>query len=395
MRWYRRLRWKLLVSHTLVGVIAVAVLIVTIYFLTNVGFLQDNPMSLAFPGNQPLPNNAQRDFVDVHRVLFHVTMRDALIVASVAAIEAALIVSISISSRIIEPLRAMTQVSRRLAQGAYHERTVIPSDDELADLSKSVNQLAETLEQTEQRRTALIADVTHEIRTPLATIGGYMEGMLDGVVQPNEQTFKLVLNETARLQRLVDDMQLLSQVEAGEIAIKPQRLNPEPLLRDIVLRHHPEFAQAHIDLRLSIPEPVGFVRADPDRLTQIMVNLLSNARRYTPEGGTVTVRAYLAEDVVVFCVEDTGIGIAPEHLSNVFERFYRVDKSRARRSGGSGVGLTIARQLAYSQGGYMWATSEGVGKGTCFYFILPRWADVTFAPGSHIPVAIDPSPLST
>jgi histidine kinase len=301
-------------------------------------------------------------------------MHDALLVSAFAALEAALIVSLSISTRIVEPLQAISAISRRLAQGFYQERTAINSDDELAELSRSVNQLAEALEQTEQRRMALLADVAHELRTPLATIGGYMEGLIDGVIKPDAQTYNLVLHESVRLQRLIEDLGLLSRAEAGRIPIAPRLLNLVDILQKMERRFQPEFATHEIDLVLRIAEGLPEVYADPDRIEQVLINLLTNAMRYTPAGGRVILRARearSAEDFVMVSVEDTGIGIAPEHLPHLFERFYRVDKSRARASGGSGIGLTIARHLVYAQGGEMWASSEGVGQGARFHFTLP------------------------
>ncbi len=390
MRWYRQLRWKLLVSHLIVGVVAVVVMIGTAYFLTNVGFLRDMPRSEDTavvaqdgPTVSALPAQNQHE-------LFQSVLGDALLVSAFAALEAALIVSLSISTRIVEPLQAISAVSRRLAQGFYHERTAINSDDELAELSRSVNQLAEALEQTEQRRMALLADVTHELRTPLATIGGYMEGLIDGVIKPDQQTFNLVLHESARLQRLIEDLELLSRAEAGRITVAPHMVNLKEILQHMVRRFQPQFAAHQVELVLMLPDELPAVFADPDRVDQILINLLTNALRYTPAAGTVTVRARDARgelDFVVVSVEDTGIGIEPEHLPHLFERFYRVDKSRARASGGSGVGLTIARHLVYAQGGEIWAASTGMGMGARFYFTLPCTAEA--ASVTQPPVTIE------
>jgi histidine kinase len=368
MKWYRQLRWKLFVSHLLIGVIAVGVLIATAYFLTNVGFLRDMPAS----ASQPEQGMSAAMAAAMQQENFQNTLRDALLVSAFAALEASLIVSLSASTRIVEPLHAISAVSRRLARGFYRERTVIKSDDELAELSRSVNQLAEALEQTEQRRMALLADVTHEIRTPLATIGGYMEGLLDGVIKPDEHTFNLVLHETTRLRRLIDDLQLLSRAEAGQIPISARPVNMRAILRNLVARLKPQCDAHQIKLSLVMPDSLPAVYADPDRVEQILINLLSNACRYTPGGGSVLLRAYEEEYAVRVMVEDSGVGIAPEHLPHLFERFYRVDKSRARASGGSGIGLTIARHLVYGQGGDIWVESDGPGHGSRFYFTLPR-----------------------
>jgi histidine kinase len=388
-KWYRKLRWKLLVSHLLIGVISVVVLLATIHFLTNVAFLRNVPFPLDSAASQQGSGEASTlPFTDLNDQ-FQRTMRDALLVAAFAALEAALIVSLSVSTRIVEPLQAISAVSRRLAQGFYHERTDINSDDELAELSQSVNQLAEALEQTEQQRMALLTDVTHELRTPLATIGGYMEGLLDGVIKPDEQTFTLVLQESRRLQRLTEDLQLLSRAEAGQIPIMPRTLNLRDMTIQLYERLKPEFDAAQIDLVLITPETLPQIQADPDRVHQILINLLNNARRYTPQGGSVTLRARPQQETVLISVEDTGIGIAAEHLPHIFERFYRVDKSRARASGGSGIGLTIARHLVYAHGGEIWVTSDGPDLGSQFHVALPSAVDVRPAPRPQATIAAE------
>lgn len=376
-QWYRQLRWKLIVSHLLIGVVTVCVMIATIYFLTNVGFLRD-PLpivdetgQLIQPPHAPHAPLATTE-LEEQREYFRSVMRDALLVAAFAALEAALIVSLSISTRIVEPLQTISAVSRRLAQGFYHERTNIKSDDELAELSRSVNQLAEALEQTEQRRLALLADVAHELRNPLATIGGYMEGLIDGVIKPEEHTFRLVLHESVRLQRLVEDLQLLSRAEAGQIPIMPRLVGLRGVLQHVAEHFQPQFAAHEVTFQLVLPDILPTVHIDRDRIDQVLINLLTNALRYTPSGGSVILQATVEADFVVVTVEDTGIGIAPEHLPHLFERFYRVDKSRARASGGSGVGLTIARHLVDAHGGEIWATSPGVGRGATFHVTLPR-----------------------
>ncbi|NJK80535.1 MAG: HAMP domain-containing protein [Chloroflexaceae bacterium] len=375
-KWYNRLRWKLFLSHLLIGVISIGVLIVTTHILTGVGlniFPISNQFFERFAATFQSNGNSN--------VYLQIMLRDALIVAAIAALEAAIIVSLSVSTRLVEPLQAMTAVSRKLAQGFYNERTVIRSQDELAELSRTINHLAASLEQTERRRMALLSDVTHELRTPLATIGGYMEGLIDGVVQPDRKTFELVLSESQRLQRLIEDLQLLSHAEAGQIPLKPTSVNLCNVMQKIRMQFWPQFDQADIDLLVFHAEELPPVWADPDRIEQVLINLLSNALRYTARGGRVSVQARLKEGQVLISIYDTGVGIAPEHLPHLFERFYRVDKSRSRASGGSGIGLTIARHLIYAQGGEMWAESAGLGRGTAFHFTLPyRLGDSTPLP---------------
>lgn len=387
MRWYSQLRWKLFASHLVIVVIADVVLLATATFLARLGLVNAAPLTLgsaAAETGQLGPgalNAAETPLLQQ----FQTVVQQALLVSGFAALAAAIVVSLFVSRRIVEPLHTLSTVSRRLAEGFYRERTRIQSDDEIAQLSQSVNQLADALDTTERRRLALLADVTHELRTPLATIGGYMEGLLDGVIKPSTQTFSLILNETSRLQRLIEDLELLSRVEAGQLPVVARRTDLEEVLRGVVTQFEPIFAANQVRVRLETEAQLPHVWADPDRIDQVLINILSNAYRYTPSGGSVLVRAVYHEQMVVVSVRDTGVGISAEHLPHVFERFYRVDKSRARQSGGSGIGLAIVRHLVYAQGGEIWAESEGQGKGTTFSFSVPLAPVVVETPAAPEP----------
>ncbi|MEI8167161.1 MAG: ATP-binding protein [Chloroflexales bacterium] len=373
MRWYHQLRWKLFISHLVIVVIADVVLLATATFLARLGLVHIAPLTLG----EAAAETGQIDPTAISAIptpllsQFQAVVQQALFVSGFAALAAAIVVSLFVSRRIVEPLHTLSTVSRRLGQGFYRERTRISSDDEIAQLSQSVNQLADALDQTERRRLALLADVTHELRTPLATIGGYMEGLLDGVIKPSTQTFSLILSETSRLQRLIEDLELLSRVEAGQLPVVARRTDLEEGLRGVAVQFEPIFAANQVSLNLQIEANLPNVWADPDRVDQVLINILANACRYTPAGGNVTLRATYHEHMVTVLVRDTGVGISAEHLPHVFERFYRVDKSRARQSGGNGIGLAIARHLVYAQGGEIWAESDGQGKGTTFVFTVP------------------------
>jgi histidine kinase len=289
-------------------------------------------------------------------------------------LSAVIVMSLIVSRGIVEPLQAMSRISKNMAQGFYRERIVVTSEGELAELSRSVNQLAEALEQTEQQRMTLLADVIHELRTPLTTIEGYMEGLVDGVVKPNDQTFNLVMREAVRMKRLIEDLELLSRAEAGQIQVRARPIDIRTILEKLAIQFQPQFAAREIKLTMILPAgKLPAVWADPDRVEQVVINLLTNALRYTPGGGNVTLQAWGGERYVIVSVKDSGIGISKEHLPHIFERFYRVDKSRSRSSGGSGIGLTVARHLVYVQGGQLYAESEGAGRGSRFWFTLP-WA---------------------
>jgi signal transduction histidine kinase len=249
----------------------------------------------------------------------------------------------------------------------------VPADgrDELGVLAASFNEMAAALEDTERRRLELLGDVAHELRTPISTLEGYLEGLLDGVVEPRAEVWALLHDETRRMQRLVDDLRDLWRAEARQLPLTLAPVAPAAIVQATVARLAPDFAAAGITLWTTLPDDVPPVLADHDRAIQVLTNLLGNALRYTTAPGEVEIGAALAGGHVRFTVRDTGIGIAAEHLPHVFERFYRVDKSRSRALGGSGVGLTIARALVEAMGGRIAVASPGTGQGTTFTFTLP------------------------
>jgi histidine kinase len=308
---------------------------------------------------------------------FRNAVTEALVLAWAAAFLAALVLSVFVSRRVVLPVQEMMVASRRIADGHYEERVGVPGDvaradlDELDRLALSFNQMAAQLEQTEAMRRDLIGNVAHELRTPLTSIKGYMEGLIDGVLPAEAATFQQVYREADRLQQLVRDLQELSRVEAG--AFDPE-LEPTPvgrLVEGVADRLGRQFEEKGVALDTDVSADLPPVRADEDRIGQVLLNLVGNALQYTPPGGRVGIRARREGDAVRVAVTDTGIGIPPEHLPHVFERFYRVDKSRSRAGGGSGVGLTIARHLVEAHGGEIEAASDGPGRGSTFTFTLP------------------------
>jgi len=305
------------------------------------------------------------------------SVREALLLAGGASLLVALVVSVVVSQRVVSPVRAMMLASRHIAAGHYGERVAVPGDvasgnlDELGQLAVAFNQMASTLERTEAIRRELIADVVHELRTPLASIKGYMEALVDDVVPADAETFERVHKEAERLQRLVQDLQELSRVEAGAFELKLEPSDLGALVRAVASHLERQFEEKDVGLELHVTEDLPRVRLDGDRLQQVLLNLLGNALQYTPTGGNVRLSAGRAAGEVVVSVADTGIGIAPEHLQRVFTRFYRVDRSRSRASGGTGIGLTIAKYLVEAHGGRIWAESDGPGRGSTFSFALP------------------------
>jgi len=308
---------------------------------------------------------------------FRLAMNEALLIAGGAAMVVAIGVSVVISRRVVSPVREMTQASKYIAEGHYDQRVAVQkadSDkdlDELGKLAHHFNQMAEKLDQTENMRRQLIGDVSHELRTPLTTISGSMEGLIDGVLPPTPETFQQIVRETDRLQRIVSDLQELSRVESNAVPLEVKAQPVAPILEAVTQRLAPQFQDKGVDLTLDVQPGLPQARLDEDRLSQILINVIGNALQYTPEGGHVNISAQQQGKFVEIRVKDDGEGIAPEHLPHLFTRFYRVDKSRSRARGGSGIGLTIARQLVEAQGGEIWAESPGAGQGSTFGFTIP------------------------
>ncbi len=303
---------------------------------------------------------------------FRASFNEALMYATFAATVVAIILSLYLSRNVLAPIQAMSLASQRIAAGRYDERVEVPGEDELAQLAHHFNQMAEKLDQVEGMRRRLIGDVSHELRTPLTAIKGSMEGLMDGLLPANQETYQQIHAEADRLNRLVDDLQELSRVEARAYELNLRPLDISLLLRTVTKRLSPQFESKHISLELNVAPDLPRVFADEDRIIQVLTNLTGNALQYTPEAGTITISAHRSDREVQITIHDTGIGIPAEHLSNIFDRFYRVDKSRSRRAGGgSGIGLTIARALVEAQGGRIWAESAGEGQGSSFTFTLP------------------------
>ena len=359
-----RLGWKLFLSYLLVLVIGVVVLDTTAELQTasvltrNITQLQI--LQITDPDLEAdLASNLQRA---VHQLL---------LLATFAGIVAAIAASIFTTQRILRPIQAMTHASQRISAGDYHERIEPPSQDELGALAASFNQMAEVLERTERRRLELIGDVAHELRTPLSGIQSTLEGVVDGVLQSEPATFLGLQREVSRMQRLVQDLEELSRVETRQVLVELRPVAFNELIEAAANRLRPQFEDKEVALRLEIPPRLPRPQADANRMTQVLLNLLGNALQYTPPGGEVTVRAQSDRAQLTVSIQDSGIGIAAEHLPHIFERFYRVEKSRSRAGGGSGVGLTIAKHLVEAHGGRLRATSAGLNQGSTFTFTLP------------------------
>jgi histidine kinase len=304
-------------------------------------------------------------------------MTEALSLAAAAALIAAVIASLLISHQVVEPVQRMMRISHRIAEGEYEERLKVAGNvqsnqlDELDQLGLTFNQMADKLEKIESMRLQLIGDVTHELRTPLTAIKGYMEALIDGVLPGTPETYQQVYSEADRLQRLVNDLQELSRVEAGAYQINLESLSPANLIGTVITHLNRQFEEKGILLEEKLDANLPNVFADKDRILQVLTNLIGNALQYTAAGGKVVISATGVKSEILISISDSGIGISPDNLSLIFNRFYRTDKSRARASGGSGIGLTIAQALVKAHHGRIWAESPGEGKGSTFTFSLP------------------------
>ncbi|BBH70980.1 two-component sensor histidine kinase [Actinoplanes sp. OR16] len=293
-------------------------------------------------------------------------------VAVLGVIVAAALGTAWIARRVSRPVRLLTGASLQLAAGRLDVRVPYGGgEDELAALSNSFNSMAEALQRSEERQRRLIADVAHELRTPLSNLRGYLEGLADGVIEPTPELFASLHEETLLQRRILDDLQVLALAEAGELEYAPSPFDLAELAATAVTAHRAVAGNAGVDLVVDAPEPVE-VHADPDRIRQVLGNLLSNAIRYTDAGGRVEIRVGRDPQGASLSVRDTGVGMSPDEVSRVFDRFWRADPARQRATGGSGLGLTIARRIVDDQGGSLAATSTR-GLGTTFTVRLPVW----------------------
>lgn len=372
----QRLGWKLFISYMIIIIVGVVSLVVTAEIHTPTAINRHiNQMEEIMNGDISLMTDLRENF--------NRAVNEVLLVAASLAFAAAVFVSTFVTRRIVRPVQEMKTASQRIAGGHYDERVKVVGEDELAELGWSFNRMAHQLALTEERRRQLIGDVAHELRTPLSSIKGVMEGLQDGVLHPEPETFASVEQEVSRLQRLVGDLEELSRAEAGQIRLEKERVAPALLVDTAVARLRQQFAEKEVDLQTDIPDGLPPVTVDTARMTQVLLNLIGNALQYTPSGGMVNVKCLVADKQSPVCSElgegrcllitvtDSGIGLTPEQLPHIFERFYRVDKSRSRAGGGSGIGLTISKYLVEAHGGRIAAASAGLSQGSTFTIFLP------------------------
>lgn len=373
----RHLGWKIFISYLVVILIGAIVLATAAEFVIPRSFDRHlaamGSMMVDMMGSSMMGMDLNADLF----TNFRTAVNEALTIAALAAVISAIVVSIFVSRQVVTPVQEMMVASRYIAAGHYDERVNVPGNlskddlDELSQLALSFNQMAEKLEKVESMRRQLIGDVSHELRTPLTAIKGSMEGLMDGVLPENDETYMGIYREVDRLQRLVNDLQELSRVEAGAYELDLHPLDLLVVISAVVKRLELQFKEKGVLLEVDVPDDLPSIQADEDRIGQVLLNLVGNALQFTPSGGSVVVSAAQRNKEIKISVSDTGIGISPEDIENIFTRFYRVDKSRSRAGGGSGIGLTISKYLVEAHGGRIWVESAGLDRGSTFTFSLP------------------------
>ena len=312
-------------------------------------------------GGPPSPDSPESQFL--------ASVSRATLLSALAATAVALLLGVLLARTIARPARELTAATRAIAQGELGYQVPVYTQDELGALATSFNQMSTDLARANQLRRQMTADIAHDLRTPTSVIMGYTEALSDGKLPGTPEIYQTMHQEAQHLSHLIEDLRVLSLADAGELPLTPQAVLPLALLEQAAAAHS---VQAHKDgIRLTIESApdLAAIHVDPDRMAQVLGNLVSNALRYTPAGGRVTLSAGERDGQILLQVRDTGVGITAEDLPHVFRRFYRSDKSRSA-NGESGLGLAIARSIIEAHGGKITAESV-LGKGTTFIITLP------------------------
>ncbi len=308
-------------------------------------------------------------------VSFAGRFRNAIWGGTLLAAGVGVLVALYLTKRIAKPIADLTLATRAIAGGSTPPLVPVEGTDELAELGRAFNRMANQLAEDDAQRRRLFAGIVHELRTPLSVIQGTLEGMLDHVIEPTPDRVVALHTQTLLLKRLITDLRDLSLAQAGHLELHRQMIDLLSIAREAVEALAPFADERGVTLRVEADAAVPQVDADPDRVRQALQNLVENALRHTPQGGTVRVVVRATADAVHCRVVDTGVGISPDDLPHVFEYFYRADPSRDRRSGGTGLGLAIVKSLIEAHGGNVTAESQP-GRGSAFDFTLPRTVPV-------------------
>ncbi|PKO06438.1 MAG: hypothetical protein CVU41_06870 [Chloroflexi bacterium HGW-Chloroflexi-3] len=302
--------------------------------------------------------------------IFITRVNSALIWVGSIAIVLVLLVAVWQSRSIIKPLGQMAEAARNLARGEYHQKVEVQRNDELGDMANAFNQMASELALQSELRRQMMADVAHELRTPLSVLRIDLESMEDGLMEASPENVRALQSEVSYLSNLVDDLRMLSLADAGDLKIEKSPVELNSLVREMVERQQNAARERKIKMTAHYAENDIFVMGDPQRLSQVMVNLLSNAIQHTLPDYEISTNIEVENQIARVSVTNYGTWIPKEDLERIFDRFYRLERSRNRDQGGSGLGLSIARSLINTNGGKIWAESEQ-GKSTTFIFTLP------------------------
>ena len=282
-----------------------------------------------------------------------------------------IILALLFSRNILKPIRELTRATKKMQQGELDQRVETTSGGEIGKLGESFNELARRLKEQKTLREEMVSDVAHELRNPLSNIQGYLEGLKEGMIEPTKQVFESLHQQSLVLNRLVNDLRDVNRAKAGKLNLDKKQV----VLEDIISREakalKTKAEEENVQLSKDLEEP-NLLEADPERISQVVRNLIDNAITHTPEGGEIKVETSTDSGEAVTTVSDDGSGIPEEDLPYIFDRFYRVDKSRSRGTGGTGLGLTIAKEIVESHGGTITAKSKE-GDGSTFRFTLPLY----------------------
>jgi len=338
-----RLLWRLLGAQLLVIAIAVAISDTMITNLASQSFMQ------IMQRYHIDPTSVEHDFL--------ATVHHVLLVSSIAAAAAAMLLGWVLVRRLVQPIGEMMVLSERIAEGDYARRITPRGPDELVRLAESLNRMAAALQRVEALRRDLVANIAHELRTPLSTLQGYLEALRDGVTPATPATLASLHEEVMRLVRLVNALHQLSQFDARMSRLRRTEVDVPVLARGVVAAYAPEFQRRGFVVHETYDPAGQHAHADADLLGQALRTLVDNVLQYAPDGATVTVRTAHTDHAVRIAVENTGEEIAAEDLPHIFERFYRGEKSRSRATGGAGIGLSLVQEIARAHGGDTGATS--------------------------------------
>ena len=293
-----------------------------------------------------------------------------LVLSALGASLVALLIGIFLSRTLTRPIRELTEATQAVAKGELGAQVSVRSKDEMGELAASFNKMSADLARSTESRKQMTADIAHELRTPLSLIIGHAEAVHDGVLPPTQENFEIIREEALRLEHLVEDLRTLSLADAGELSIIPQDVSPQKLLNDLQATYQHIAGKKKVKISVDTPSEPSMLNIDPDRMTQVLTNILDNALRHTPEGGQITLSAQNVQEGVQLSVQDNGPGIQGEDANRIFNRFYRIDDARNRDSGGSGLGLAIAKSIVQAHDGKIWAES-GPGQGLTVFIQLP------------------------